>query len=256
MSELILEGVSVAAGGRRVVEGASLRVRPGEVATILGPNGAGKTSLLRAALGLIAPAAGRVRLAGADPRRLSPAARARLAAYLPQTRPTAWPILVRDAVALGRYAHGAAPSRLAPEDAAAVAEALAACALSALAGRRTDELSGGELARVHVARAFASRAPLIVADEPAAALDPFHRVRVMALFRARADAGAAALVVLHDPALAARFSDRLIWMAGGRVLADGAPKETLTAEMMRRAYGVEAEILTVAGAPAAIVTGA
>ena len=221
----------------------SLEMSPGELVVVLGPNGAGKTTLLRLALGLLVPSGGRATLDGTDAHRLRAADRARAVAYLPQSRPLAWPQSVRDVVALGRFAHGATLGRLGGADAAAVERALAACDLLPLAGRTTETLSGGELARVHCARALAGEAPLIVADEPVASLDPRHAHGVLRVLRGHVDGGGGALVVLHDLDLAARYADRLVWMAGGAILADGTVADTLTAERMAAVYGVEAKVV-------------
>ena len=246
MSELAIDALSVTLDGRPVVRDACLRLRPGELVALLGANGAGKTTLLRAALGLAPRAAGAVSAGGRDPLQLEPAERARRIAYLPQVRPMAWPLRVRDVVALGRFAHGAAPGRLGAEDAAAVSRALSSCRLGPLADRRTDTLSGGELARTHVARAMAAEAPFLLADEPTAALDPLHQHQVMRLVRACADAGRGVLMVTHDAALAARAADRLIWMAAGRLVADGTPEATLTSERLTEVYGIRASVRRVA----------
>jgi iron complex transport system ATP-binding protein len=112
-----------------------------------------------------------------------------------------------------------------------------------LAGRRTDTLSGGELARVHCARAFATGAPLLIADEPTAALDPRQQLRILDLVRRFVAQGGGALVVLHDIALAARYATRLLWMCGGKIVADGPTGDTLTAERIASVYGVQARIL-------------
>ena len=173
---------------------------------------------------------------------LAPQLRARRASYLPQRRPLAWPSPVRDVVALGRFSHGAALGRLGDADRQAVAVALEACDLTALADRAADTLSGGELARVHFARAFAAEAPLLIADEPVAALDPRHQHRIMELVRSFVDTGGGALIVLHDVALAARFADRLLWMLDGRMVADGTPAGTLSAERLAEVYGVKAGV--------------
>ena len=161
---------------------------------------------------------------------------------MPQQRPLAWPNTVRDVVSLGRYAYGAAPGRLSAKDAAAVDAAIARCDLTGLAHRQTDTLSGGELARVHCARAFAAEAPLLIADEPVAALDPRHQFRIMDIIADFVAAGGGALVVLHDITLAARYASRMIWMKQGRIVADGAPEETLTAARMAEVYGVQARV--------------
>ncbi|KCZ89680.1 ABC transporter ATP-binding protein [Hyphomonas jannaschiana] len=242
MAELLTKDLSVKAGATTLVNGANLRLVPGELVALLGPNGAGKTSLLKAALGLEKRSAGFARLDGSDSAKLSPIERARRVAYLPQQRPLAWPNTVRDVVALGRYAYGAAPGHLSPEDAAAVDQAIKRCDLTELTDRQTDTLSGGELARVHCARAFAADAPLLVADEPVAALDPRHQFRIMDIVREYVDGGCGALVVLHDISLAARYATRIVWMKDSRIVADGAPEDTLTPERLADIYGVRATV--------------
>ena len=246
-NELAVERLRVTLDGRVVVRDASLRLARGELVALLGANGAGKTTLLRGVLGLAPRAGGAVRAGGGDPVRIAPSDRARRIAYLPQIRPLAWPVRVRDVVALGRFAHGAAPGRLAGPDAEAVARALAACGLEQFAERSCATLSGGELARVHVARTLAAEAPLLLADEPTAALDPLHRYQVLRLLRAAADAGRGVLVVMHDAAAAARAADRLVWMADGRIVADGPPAATLTPARLAAVYGVRAEVRRVEG---------
>ena len=241
-SGLQVSGLTLEAGGTVLVEDASFSLRAGELVALLGPNGAGKTTLLRGAIGLAARSAGQARIDGRDTAEMPPRWRARLLAYLPQNRPLAWPNPVRDVVALGRFSHGAALGRLRGADRDAVERALAACDLVELAGRSTATLSGGELARVHCARAFAAEAPLLIADEPVAELDPYHQFRVMDLIRAFVDAGGGALVVLHDVTLARRYSTRLIWMKDGRIVADGPPAETLTAARLAEIYGVRGRV--------------
>lgn len=243
MAELTLHDVQAARGGRLVLAGVSARVRPGELVALIGPNGAGKTTLLRAALGLLPLTAGSVQIDGLDPRRMAPAARARAAAYLPQARPLAWPLTVQAVVALGRFAYGAPLQRPRGADAEAIARALTACRLEHLAQRPTDQLSGGELARVHVARALAAAAPLLLADEPTAALDPRHAFETMAIVKEFCGGGGGALVTLHDLSLAARFADRVLLLQEGRVIADGPPAEALTPSLLAQAFGVQARLL-------------
>lgn len=234
---LSLHQISVNLGARRVVEGVSLELRAGEVAALLGPNGAGKTSLMRAALGLLPAASGAALLDGADPRGLSNRARALRAAYLPQRPQAIWPVTVESLVALGRFAHGAAPDRLGARDAAAVDAALAACALTPLRARRMDEISGGEKARAHLARALAQQAPLLVLDEPTAGLDPAQALAVAEILRAHAAGGGAVLFSTHDVALAARAADRVLLLRAGREIAQGAPRAALTPDALAAAYG-------------------
>lgn len=242
MTDLVARNISVRAGDTSLLEDASLLLRPGELVAVLGPNGAGKTTMLRALLGLQRIAAGSVTIDNTPISKLPPAPRARLISYLPQRRPLAWPNSVRDVVALGRFAHGAALGRLGPVDAEAVNAAISSCDLEALADRFIDSLSGGELARVHFARVIASHTPLLIADEPVAELDPRHQLGIADLIRRYVNDGGGALVVLHEVALAARIADRLVWMKNGQIVADGPPQETLTERRMAEIYGVRARL--------------
>ncbi len=242
MTKLVAKDITVRAGAAILVNQASLAVSPGELVAILGPNDAGKTTLLRVMVGLATADDGLAELDAKDCAALSPAERARRVSYLPQRRPLAWPNKVRDIVSLGRFAHGAALGRLSVADAEAVEHAINSCSLEHLADRGTDTLSGGELARVHFARAIAARTPLLVADEPVAALDPKHHLHIAQLLRQYADQGGGALVVLHDVPLAVRFADRLVWMREGCIVAEGTPEETLNAKIMEDVYGVRARV--------------
>lgn len=242
MSALEVDALTVQSGRARLVDGVSFRVGPGEMVVLLGPNGAGKSTLIRACLGLSRPLSGTARLEGVDIARMPPAERARRVSYLPQIRPLAWPARVRDVVALGRFAHGAAPGRLRGADGEAVAQALETCGLLHLAERTMDTLSGGEIAMVHCARAMAARAALLIADEPVAALDLRHQFLVLDRIAQTVQQGGGALIVLHDVGMAARYATRLIWMKAGRKLADGAVEETLTPQRIAEVYGVHAQV--------------
>jgi len=242
MTDLSIKNVSVTDR----VSKASLELKRGEFVVILGPNGAGKTTLLKTALNLIKPDSGDVFYGQINNQSLSPIERAKLVSYLPQMRPMAWPNIVRDIVALGRYSHGASLGALSGDDESAVDMAIKACGLESLSERRVDSLSGGELARMHCARAFAAQAPLLIADEPVAALDPHHQFKIMNLIRdytqGRHTQSGGALVVLHDIHLAAQYADRLIWMKDGHIVASGTVKETLNAKRIAQIYGVKANV--------------
>ena len=239
---LVVSGLTLRAGDTTLVEDASFCLRGGELVALLGPNGAGKTSLLRGTIGIAQRSGGSSRIDGKDTAHMTPRQRARQLAYLPQNRPLAWPNPVRDVVALGRFAHGAALGRLRGVDQRAVTRAMVDCDLGQLAERSTATLSGGELARTHCARAFAAEAPLLIADEPVAELDPYHQFRVMDLIRDFVGQGGGALVVLHDVILARRYSSRLIWMKGGRIVADGPSEVTLDAHRLAEIYGVRGHV--------------
>lgn len=251
MVELVIDALSAHATAQKrvqnkanhpTVDTVSFALRGGEFVALLGPNGAGKTTLLRAILGLGRRASGRVTIDDKPVGRMRTGQRARAMAYLPQSRPLAWPVSVRNLVALGRFAHGAGAGRLSDTDADAVDQALAACELTSFANRASDTLSGGELARVHVARALAARAPIVLADEPVAALDPKYQHQVMGILADFVAKGGAALVVIHDVGLAAQYASRLIWMRDGQILADGGVEHTLTPQRMADVYGVTAQI--------------
>lgn len=232
MSALSVENLSLTLRGRPVLRDVTFQIQAGEFVGLLGPNGTGKTSLMRAALGLIS-CAGRSSLA-----ELSAADRAQAVAWMPQSREIAWPIPVERLVALGRLPHLPQGVRLPPADQALVDLAIARMGLDPFRARAASRLSGGEQARALIARALAQDTPLLMADEPAAGLDPAHQISTMEVFAALAAEGRSALVSLHDLGLAARHCTRLILLSEGGILADGAPAEVLTPDLMARAFGV------------------
>lgn len=250
MTLLELERIGAVRDGRRVLDAVSANIGPGEVVGLLGPNGAGKTTLLRACLGL-QPVSGRVTLGGRPVGALSPRERALRAAYIPQDRGIAWPVTVAALVALGRIPHRAG----AAADRKAVDAALAALDLEALRDRPATALSGGERARVLIARALAQEAPLVLADEPSAGLDPAHALALIARFRELAAAGRGVLVALHDLGLAARGCDRLLLLEAGRLVADGPPEAVLTPATLSRVYGITAHMGRDALGPLVVATG-
>ncbi len=234
MSLLSLDRLTVRRGGRAAVDGVSLTVNPGECIGLIGPNGAGKTTLMRAALGLL-PATGHSSLA-AMPR----AARARTAAWMPQSRDIAWPVTVETVVALGRLPQMPRHGRLRPADRAAVEAALARMELTGLRDRIATRLSGGEQARVLIARALAQDTPLLMADEPIAGLDPAHQIATMQVFAGLAREGRAVIVSLHDLGLAARHCSRLLLMQDGRLVADAPPDRVLAPANVEKVFGITA----------------
>ena len=236
MSLLTLTDLTVLRGICPVVDQATLAVASGEVVGLIGPNGAGKTTLMRAALGLL-PHGGRSSLDD-----IPAAQRARNVAWLPQSREIAWPVTVETLVMLGRVPHLSAGQRPSDADRAAVTEALEAMDLITFRSRAATELSGGEQARVLIARALAQQTPLILADEPVAGLDPGHQIATMQAFRTLAAEGTATLVSLHDLGLAARHCDRLVLMDRGRIVAEGRPEFVLKRENLRDTFGITAHL--------------
>ena len=242
---LKLEGVCVDLGRRAALRDVTAAFEPGRLTLVVGPNGAGKTTLLRAATGLLRVGRGHVMLDGKPVGGLRGAERARAVAYLPQGGTVAWPLPVRDVVALGRLPHGERPDRLSPQGREAVEAALSAVGLHGFESRSATALSGGERARVLLARALATGAPVLLADEPVAALDPRHQLIVLDVLRERARAGAAVVAVMHDLALAARYADEILLMKAGRVQATGRPRDVLTEARLAESFGIEARVAMV-----------
>jgi iron complex transport system ATP-binding protein len=233
---LSLRNLTVRRGECPVVDDATLEIGAGEVVGLIGPNGAGKTTLMRAALGLM-PSTGENSLTSVPAQD-----RARQVAWLPQAREIAWPVAVETLVMLGRVPHLSGGQRPGPEDETAVAEALGAMDLASFAARPATELSGGEQARVLIARALAQDTPLILADEPTAGLDPGHQIATLEQFGTLADAGKSVLVSLHDLGLAARHCTRLVLMHRGRIVADGTPDDVLSPERLADVFGIRAHL--------------
>jgi len=238
---LIARDLAVTLGRRPILRGVSLAFRPGEVTAIVGPNGAGKSTLLSALVGLRRPDRGAVRLDGDDLAALAPRERARRIGFLPQSPEVAWAVDVETLVGLGRIPHVGAAG-LTAADHTAVARALDATAMTAFARRDVTTLSGGERARALIARVLAGEPRWLVADEPLAGLDPGHQLDAAELFRAfaAADPAHGVVLTLHDLAMAARCADRVVVLKDGQVIADGAPAEALTPEVLAQAYGVRA----------------
>jgi iron complex transport system ATP-binding protein len=239
-ADLQLDRVGVTLAGRAIVRDVTLALRPGQLVALLGPNGAGKTTLLKAMAGLI-PASGMVKLGGQPLAALGRRERARLLGYLPQGHQVHWPLSARDVVALGRLPHGLAdPARLAPEHAAAVDAAMARTDTAGFGDQPVTTLSGGERARVMLARVLAGEPEILLADEPTASLDPRHQITVMNDLKAESRRGALVIAVTHDIALASRLADHIVLLHEGRLAAEGAPADVLSDARLAAVYGVSA----------------
>jgi len=234
MTLLSVTSRTVLRGTCPVLDHVSFDVSAGELIGLIGPNGAGKTTLMRSALGLIA-STGFSSLA-----EMTPGARGRAVAWMPQAREIAWPVSVHTLVALGRTPYLGAGQTLNAADIAAVDQALGFLGLEGYRDRTATQLSGGEQARVLLARALAQQTPLLMADEPTAGLDPAHQISTMQTFAALARGGQSVIVSLHDLGLAARHCTRLIVIDAGKIVADGAPASVLTPERIRTTFGVTA----------------
>jgi iron complex transport system ATP-binding protein len=234
MSLLTLDALTVTRGSCPVVDQVTLSVAAGECVGLIGPNGAGKTTLMRAAQGLL-PFSGHSSLAA-----LRSAERARSVAWMPQERVIAWPVSVETVVALGRIPHLPRGSRLQDQDRAAVDAALSRMGLSEMRHRTATALSGGEQARVLIARALAQETALLMADEPTAGLDPAGQIASMQVFADLARGGRGVVVSLHDLGLAARHCTRLVLLHQGQLIAEGAPQAVLSEQNLREVFGIAA----------------
>ena len=236
---LAADALTVQLQDRTVLDRVSVGFEPGRIAAVVGPNGAGKSTLLKTLAGLLPAAHGRVTLGGRVLGELDRRERARALAFLPQERSVHWPLAVRAVVALGRLPHqGSTAAGASARDTEAVAAAMRAMDVDAFAARSVRDLSGGERARVLFARALAQQAPVLLADEPTAGLDPAHALELFATLQRLAGAGRTVVIALHDLSLAARFCHDAVIVKGGRVLAAGGAGQTLTAELLSEAFGV------------------
>jgi iron complex transport system ATP-binding protein len=246
------------AGGRMILSTVDVEVAAGEVLALVGPNGAGKSTLLGLLAADLVPATGRVTIDGRSLRGLRPRALARLRAVMPQQTRLEFGFTAAEVVAFGAYASGGIRAgrgdRRGRGDRDIAVAALEQVDAGSLADRSFPTLSGGEQARVTLARVLAQDAPVVLLDEPTAHLDLRHQVLVLRLAREVAAAGRAVVVVLHDVNLAARWADRLMVLAGGRVAACGPPERTLTAAILTEVYGHPIDVVPhpVTGDPLAL----
>ena len=238
---LAAEGLTVRYGGagaaRPALDGVTLEIRPASLTAVLGPNGSGKSTLLRALLGVLAGEAGRATVDGIDARAWDRRALARAVGVVPQSETIAFPITVRELVAMGRYPHLGPLRSETARDREAVERALARCDAAELAPRLVTALSGGEFQRARIARALAQEPRALALDEPTASLDLRHEMTILGLLRGWANDGMTVLLITHQLNLAARFADRLILLDRGRVAAEGAPADVLREDVMERVYG-------------------
>jgi len=241
-------------GALRAVADVSLEIAPGKLTILVGPNGCGKSTLLRGISGRQALSRGEVRLEDTDVAALSARERARKVALLPQSPVTPEGVSVRTLVEIGRHPHQGFFQRWTPRDEHAVAEAMRRAEVSELADRRVETLSGGQRQRCWLAMALAQETPVLLLDEPTSMLDLGHQAEALDLARRLALAGKTVVVVLHDLIAAARYADVLVAMRDGRVVAEGAPRDVVTSDLIRELYDTDAVILSAPddGAPIVI----
>ena len=238
MTRLVLHNVSARYEGALALEQASLEAEAGRVVAMVGPNGAGKSTLLRLAGGLLIPETGSVALDGQPLATLSDRARARRIAYLAADQAVAWSLQVERLVALGRATFLQPLRRLSERDTDAITQAMRTADIAHLADRRVDTLSSGERARAQLARVLATRADVVLLDEPIAALDPRHQLRVMDIVRAIAKQGALVIMAIHALDLAVRYADEIVVMADGHIRASGPAGTSLSPDLLAEVFGI------------------
>lgn len=226
--------LTVRLGGATILDAVDARAEPGHVTGLIGPNGAGKSTLLAALSGDLSPTSGSVRVAGVDPARTAARQLSRLRSVMLQDTQVAFSFLVRDVVEMGRRPW--VGTERAADDDVLIDAALAATGVTRLAGRDIMTLSGGERARVALARVLAQQTPVVFFDEPTAAMDIHHQEQSLGLMRQLAAAGVAVIVVLHDLNAAAAYCDRIICLSGGRVAAAGTVAEVYVDEVLSEVY--------------------
>jgi len=250
---LEVDGVRLRLGVRTVLDGVGLRVESGEVVGLLGPNGAGKTSLLRVVSRSLVPDAGTVHIGDRPIEEMGRRELARAIAMVPQDTTVPFNFRVGELVLMGRAPHQSRLGLDGPGDVARARAALEWMGIADLADRPVLELSGGERQLVMFARALVQDPDWLLLDEPTAFLDLRHRIHVLSTVRQLAAEGRGALVVSHDLGLAARVCDRLILLTAGRVAAAGPPREVVRPDVLREAFGIEADVLEVPGGGRVVV---
>ncbi|PZQ89179.1 MAG: heme ABC transporter ATP-binding protein [Leifsonia xyli] len=241
------ERVTVELGGRPVVDAVDLEVASGELLALVGPNGAGKSTLLSALSGERRPDAGRVLIGGHPADEVAPLELARIRSVLTQDNAVSFPFRVAEVVEMGRSPWARTAEQ--DSDEAAIRAALERADVAHLVERRFTELSGGERARVSLARVLAQDTPVVLLDEPTAALDLRHQEDVLRIARSLASEGRTVVVVLHDLSLAGAYADRVALLEDGRLRALGTPVEVLTEQLVSEVYRLPVEVLVRAGRP-------
>lgn len=241
-ASLSVEGLTYTIQRKKLLDNVSLRAGQGELVGVIGPNGAGKSTLLRAVAGVIEPSDGERQLGGRRFEEIPSRERARAVALVPQVAPMAHGFTCLELVLMGRYPHMGRFQIEGASDENIARQAMRLTDTEQFADRTLETLSGGERQRVFIARALAQQPRVLLLDEPTSNLDILHQLRVLGLIREWVANGATAIAAVHDLNMAARHCDFLVLLSEGRVIAEGTPQDVLTAENVRRAYGVESVI--------------
>ena len=249
---IVATRLTVRRNERVVLQDIDVAFQAGTLTAVIGPNGAGKSTLLRALAGLSGDLSGRIEINGEPITSFDRARLGRTIAYLPQSHHVTWPVSVRCVVSLGRMPYATSLTQLSKREEVAIEQAMKAMAVAHLADRAATELSGGELARVLVARLLAQETPVLLADEPASGLDPAHGLALFEHFRKLADGGRLVVVALHDLSLALRYCDQVVLLKEGQTVAIGPSRDVLTRQQIAAVYGVNAAIGEVDGTPVVV----
>ncbi|MFI0821088.1 ABC transporter ATP-binding protein [Streptomyces sp. NPDC021098] len=242
-SRLAARDITVGYGGRNVIDGLDVVIPPGVITTIIGPNGCGKSTLLRTLTRLLKPSRGSVVLDGEDIVTLRTRDVAKKLGLLPQAPVAPEGLTVADLVARGRHPHQSWLRQWSSDDAGVVERALAMTGVADLADRPVDSLSGGQRQRVWISMALAQGTDLLLLDEPTTYLDLAHAIDVLDLVDDLHESGRTVVMVLHDLNLATRYSDNLVVMRAGSILAQGHPRDVITAELLDEAFGLRAAVV-------------
>ena len=236
------QNLSAGYGKCDVLQSISGAAKSGEFIALIGPNGCGKSTLLKTLSGIIKPSSGEVNIKGVALSNMPLKTRARSIAYLAQSREALPAMTVREVVELGRAPYRGGLGKISSGGKSAIKDAITKTQSEAFIDRRFDSLSGGEQARVLLARALAVEAPVLLADEPIAALDPFYQLSMMEILKAEAQSGKTVIAALHDLSLAAQFATRIWVMHQGKIVTDAAPLEALSDATLAKVFGIRAPV--------------
>lgn len=254
-SRIDIQGLCFNHGARAILKDLELHLETGSITAVLGPNGAGKSTLLSCMAGLLSAPAGHIHLDGRPLTGIAPTERAQRIAFLPQTPEIAWAVDVATLVALGRIPFRSQCSDA--ENERAIEHAMQLTDVAQWRDRSVQSLSGGERARVLLARVLAGESAWVLADEPFTGLDPAHQFEAAELLRSVASRGGGVVLTIHDLTLAARIADRIVILDGGHIVADGAPRDALTQQTLRDVYRIETQWLDdpASGTPTIVIHG-
>lgn len=235
-----IQTVSAGYASDNVLQNVNASANSGEFIALIGPNGGGKSTLIKTIAGLIKPNAGSVNLRAESVHSMPLKSRARNIAYLAQTREAAPAMTVQEVIRLGRAPYRGSLGKMTSDGEAVIQSVISRTQIRTFLKRRFDELSGGEQARVLLARALVVGAPMLLADEPIAALDPYFQLSMMQMLKAEAASGILIIAALHDLALAQQFADRIWVMNQGQIVADDAPSKALSSDILKSVFGIKA----------------